>query len=57
MVNIGAERRLVKQRNSGQLIEERLCLLQIGGVEALGEPAVNRREEVPRVRSPALFAP
>ena len=31
---------------SCQLIEQRLCLLQVGGVEALGEPAVDRREEI-----------
>ena len=31
---------------SPQLIEQRLGLLQIGGVKALGEPAVDRRQEL-----------
>ena len=32
----------VRVAASQQLVEQRLCVLQIGGVEALGEPAVNR---------------
>jgi hypothetical protein len=31
---------------SRQFVQECLCLFQIGGVEAFGEPAVDRREEV-----------
>jgi hypothetical protein len=42
---------------SRQLVEQRLCVLEIGGVEALGEPAVNGRQEVARLRPPALFPP
>ena len=42
---------------SRQFVEQRLCLFQIGGVEALGEPAVNRREQIARFGPPALFAP
>ena len=42
---------------SRQLVEQRLCLFQIGGVEALGEPAVDRSEQIARFGSPALFAP
>ena len=40
---------------SSQLIEQRLCLLQIGGVETLGEPVVDGRYEVRRL--PALVFP
>src|SRR5580692_12760461 len=40
---------------SSQLIEQRLRLLQIGGVETLGEPAVDGRYEVRRL--PALVFP
>jgi hypothetical protein len=31
---------------SCQFVEKRLCLFQIGGVEALGEPAVDRRQQI-----------
>ena len=33
-----------------------LCFLQIGGVEALGEPAVDRGEKIPRLGAPTLVA-
>ena len=36
---------LPEAATSRQLIEQRLCLFQIGGVESLGEPAIDRREE------------
>ena len=49
-----AQRELASSR---RLVELRLCLFQIGGVEALGEPAVNRREQITRFGPPALFAP
>jgi hypothetical protein len=29
-----------------QFVEQRLCLFQIGGVEALGEPDVDRRQQI-----------
>jgi hypothetical protein len=29
---------------SGELAQESLCLSQVGGIEALDEPAVNRRQ-------------
>ena len=29
---------------SPQLVEQRLCVLQIGGIESLGKPAVDGRE-------------
>ena len=46
----------------GQLLvpaeaEERLRIFQIGGVEALGEPTIDRREQIARRCPPALFAP
>jgi hypothetical protein len=31
---------------SCQFVEKRLCFFQIGGVEALGEPAVDRRQQI-----------
>jgi len=39
-----------------QFGQEYSCLLQIGGPEALGEPAVNRREEVTGFGVAALVA-
>jgi len=42
---------------SCHLGQEFCGVLQVGGVEALGEPAVDRRQQVARFRSPALFAP
>ena len=47
----------VRTAGSRQLIEQRLCFFQIGGVEALGEPAVEGREQVARLAPPALLAP
>ena len=40
-----------------QLIEQRLCLLQIGSIESLGEPAVDRGEKVAGLGSPAVALP
>jgi hypothetical protein len=40
-----------------QLIEQRLSLLQIEGVEAFGEPAVDRSEKVASFVPLALIAP
>ena len=40
---------------SRQFVEQHLCVLQIGGVEALGEPAVNGRQQLARFGPPALF--
>src|SRR5690242_12076069 len=40
-----------------ELGEQNLCLLQILGVEALGEPVVDRGEQVTRFCAPALVAP
>src|SRR5262245_6554807 len=42
---------------SRQLIEQRLRLLQIGGVETLGEQAIDRRQQGTRLGPPALLAP
>jgi hypothetical protein len=47
----------IADAGSRQLIEQHLRVLQIGGAEALGEPAVNGREQLARLRPPALFAP
>src|SRR5437899_1149308 len=44
-------------RDLSQLVEQRLRLFQVGGIEALGEPAENGCEEVARPGRPALFAP
>ena len=40
------------RRQRGQLIEQRLRLLQVRRVEALGEPAVDRGEQVARLGPP-----
>ena len=40
---------------SRQFVEQHLCVLQIGGVEALGEPAVNGRQQLARFGPPTLF--
>src|SRR5947207_2592973 len=53
----GAVIRTTRISSSRRLVELRLCLFQIGGVEALGEPAVNRGEQIARFGPPALFAP
>src|SRR6516165_2227950 len=37
-----------------QRVQQCLCLLQVSGVKALGEPAVNRCEQVVRFLEPAL---
>ena len=42
---------------SRKFVEQHLCVLQIGGVEALGEPAVNGRQQLARFGPPALFGP
>ena len=31
---------------SRQFVEQRLCFFEIGGIEAFGEPVVNRREKI-----------
>ena len=43
--------------NSSQLVEEHSRVLQIGGIEALGEPAVDQRQQCLCFGPPALFAP
>jgi hypothetical protein len=45
------------QANSGELVQENLRHFEVGGVEALGEPAVNGCQQIACFRSPALFAP
>src|SRR5262249_56798992 len=42
---------------SGERLQQRLGLLQVSGVEALGEPAVNRRERLARLILLALMLP
>src|SRR5262249_55523935 len=39
-----------------QLVEQRLCLLEIGSIEAFGEPAVDRREQIAGFGAAALVA-
>src|SRR6202048_12590 len=53
----GAVIRTTRISSSRQLVEQRLCLFQVGGVEAFGEPAVDRPEEVAGFGAPALLAP
>jgi|SRR6516225_1237844 len=40
-----------------QIVQQRLRLSQIGGVEPLGEPAVNRRQQIVSFDAPTLLAP
>src|SRR6516165_780981 len=40
-----------------ELVEQRLCLFQIGCVEAFSEPAIDRREQIVRFGAAALVAP
>ncbi len=40
-------------QRSRQLIEQRLRFLQVGGVEPLGEPAVDRGEQLAGLTLPA----
>jgi hypothetical protein len=42
---------------SGQLFEQRLGLLQVGGVKALGEPAVDWGQQLARLITLALLLP
>src|SRR5712671_5817147 len=49
--------RTTRISGSRQLVEQRLCFLQIDGVEALGEPAEDRCQQTARFGPPALFAP
>src|SRR6516225_6793105 len=42
---------------SCQLGDEFRGVFQVGGVEALGEPAVDGREQLARLAPPALFSP
>src|SRR5271165_4886263 len=41
--------------NSCQFFEQRLCFCQIRGIEAFGEPAVDRGEKLTRLCAPALL--
>ena len=47
--------------SSSQFVEQRFCLFEVGGVEAFGEPAVDRREKVAgfgaATRNSQSFAP
>ena len=47
----------VPTAGSRQLVEQLLRFFQVGGVKALGEPAVEGREQVARLAPPALLAP
>src|SRR5262245_42497432 len=40
-----------------QGVQQRLGLLEVGGVKALGEPAVDRCEQIVGVGAPALLLP
>jgi ParB-like chromosome segregation protein Spo0J len=39
-----------------EFLEQRLCLLEVEGVEALGEPAVDRRQEVAGIAAAEIAA-
>jgi hypothetical protein len=42
---------------SRKFVEQRFCVFQIGGVEALGEPFVNGCQQLARFSPPPLLAP
>ena len=42
---------------SGKLVEQRLGVLEVDGIKALGEPAVDRGEEIVGLSAFALIAP
>jgi hypothetical protein len=43
--------------SSRKLVEQRLRFFQICGVEALGEPAIDRGEQIAGLGAPALLSP
>jgi hypothetical protein len=43
--------------SSSDWVEQRLRVFEIGSVEPLGEPAVDRRQQIARFGTPALLAP
>src|SRR5271166_7101517 len=47
---------LCGNRRLGQFVEQRLGVLEVGGVEAFGEPAEDRGEEGGRLLRPALLS-
>jgi hypothetical protein len=38
----------VRRSSAVQLVEQRICALQVSGVETFGEPAVDVAEQLPR---------
>ena len=47
----------MSHQSSGEVVEQGLGVLQIGGVEAFREPAVDRGEQVARLGGLALVVP
>src|SRR5215472_11813819 len=46
----------MSRRLGTQFVEQRLCVFEVGGIEAFGEPAVDRREQVVRFGAATLVA-
>jgi hypothetical protein len=42
---------------SGELVEQRFCLLEVGSFKAFGEPAIDRRKQVVGLTSLSLLCP
>jgi hypothetical protein len=42
---------------SGQLVQQGFCLLQVGGVKALGESGIDRRQQLSGFSALALLLP
>jgi hypothetical protein len=57
MASAGGRIRQEAFSSSRELVEQCLCFFQIGGVGALGEPAVNWRQQLARLDAPSLVAP
>ena len=47
----------VRTAGSSQLVEQRLCVFQVGGVETLGKRAVDGREQGRQSEARDLLAP
>ncbi len=52
----GRAYRPARQRGSSELVQQRLGVLQVGGVEAFGEPVVNGGEDLARLIASSLVA-
>ena len=57
MAAISSQALTLSARRWGEFVQQPLRFFQVGGVEALGKPAVEGREQVARLGPAALLAP